>query len=161
MDMTPLARSLLEPIPAHRTAGVEVLRAADGLAEIAADTPEALTNVIGSLHSSGLVALVDAAGLGAIIAAAARPEDFQGVVPLGAAASLEFLAPARGRLVATCRLTDEARRALRPLLDGQTDRARFSTGAEVTDAEGTLVCRGTFDWSVRRTAPPATRHHPE
>lgn len=161
MDMTPLARSLLEPIPAHRTAGVEVLRAADGVAEIAADTPEGLTNVIGSLHSSGLVALVDAAGLGAIIAAAERPEEFQGVVPLGAAASLEFLAPARGRLVAICRLSDEAQGALRPLLDGQTDRARFSTGTEVTDAEGTLVCRGTFDWSVRRTAPAATRHHPE
>ncbi|MEU9954547.1 PaaI family thioesterase [Streptomyces sp. NPDC050982] len=161
MDMTPLARSLLEPIPAHRTVGVEVLRAADGTAEIAADTPEGLTNVIGSLHSSGLVALVDAAGLGAIISAATRPEEFQGVLPLGAAASLEFLAPARGRLVATCRLTDEAQRVLRPLLDGQADRARFATSAEVTDAEGTLVCRGAFDWSVRRTAPPATRHHPE
>ncbi|MFF7392969.1 hypothetical protein ACFZAE_31585 [Streptomyces scabiei] len=57
MDRTALARTLLEPIPAHRTA------------EIATRTPPELTNVMGSLHSSGLVALLDATGLGAIIAA--------------------------------------------------------------------------------------------
>jgi hypothetical protein len=75
MDVTALARTLLEPVPAHRTAGIEVLRAADGAAEVALQTPEALVNVIGSLHSSGLIALVDAAGLAAIIAASGSPED--------------------------------------------------------------------------------------
>lgn len=151
--MTALARNLLEPVPAHRTAGIEVLRAVDGAADIALDTPRALTNVIGSLHSAGLIALVDAAGLGAIIAASADVAEFAGVVPLGRAASLEFLAPARGRLVAGCRLSDEAHGALRPLLRGETDRARLATHAEVTDASGTLVCRGSFDWSLRRTPP--------
>lgn len=150
MDMTVLARTLLEPVPAHRTAGVEVLRAADGVAEIASEVPRELTNVIGSLHSSGLIALLDAACLGAMIAASRDPGDFDGVVPLGAAASLEFLAPARGRLLTVCRLDDEARAALLPLLSGESDRARFSTRAEITDATGTTVCRGSFDWSVRR-----------
>ncbi|MBA4863382.1 DUF4442 domain-containing protein [Streptomyces sp. PSKA54] len=150
MDMTALARDLLEPVPAHRTAGVTVLRAADGAAEVALETPGALTNVIGSLHSGGLITLLDAVGLGAIIAASAASADFEGVVPLGRAASLEFLAPARGRLVARCRLSDEAQHALRPLLSGETDRARLSTHGEITDASGTLVCRGGFDWSVRR-----------
>jgi acyl-coenzyme A thioesterase PaaI-like protein len=150
MDMTAFARTLLEPIPAHRTAGIEVLRAADGAAEVASEAPQELTNVIGSLHSSGLVALIDAVGLGAIIASGTRAGDLDGIVPLGAAASLEFLAPARERLVATCRLTDEARSALRPLLSGESEKARLSTHAEVTDAAGTPVCRGSFDWSVRR-----------
>ena len=150
MDVTALARTLLEPIPAHRTAGIRVVRAADGEAEITAEVPQELTNVIGSLHSSGLVALLDAAGLGAIIAASETPGDFDGIVPLGASASLEFLAPARGRLQAACHLDDEARDALRPLLSGETERARFSTHAEITDATGTTVCRGGFDWSVRR-----------
>jgi uncharacterized protein (TIGR00369 family) len=154
MDMTALARTLFEPVPAHRTAGIEVLRAADGTAEVVAQTPERLTNVIGSLHSSGLIALLDAAGLAAIIAGSARSGDFEGLVPLGTAASLEFLAPARGRLVATCRLTEVARRALRPLLAGESDRARFSTRAEITDATGTTVCRGGFEWSVRRMPGP-------
>ncbi|MHC3467605.1 DUF4442 domain-containing protein [Streptomyces sp. 7R007] len=150
MDMTELARTLLEPIPAHRTAGIRVVRAADGAAEIAAETPKELTNVIGSLHSSGLTALVDAAGLGAIIAASETAGDFEGIVPLGARAEVEFLAPARGRLAARCRLDDEARDALKPLLSGETGRARLTTRVEVVDAAGTPVCRGAFDWSVRR-----------
>ncbi|WP_416986204.1 hypothetical protein [Streptomyces sp. T028] len=60
MDMTALARTLLEPIPAHRTAGIEVLLAVGGAAEVATETPQALTNVIGSLHSGGPMALLDA-----------------------------------------------------------------------------------------------------
>lgn len=150
VDATALARTLLDPVPAHRTAGIEVLRAADGAAELALSTPRALTNVIGSLHSSGLIALVDAAGLAAMIAVSESADAFRGVVPLGAAASMEFLAPARGRLVASCRLDDTAREALRAVLSGESDRARLSTSAEVVDGTGTPVCRGTFDWSVRR-----------
>lgn len=151
MDMTALARTLLEPVPAHRTAGIEVLRAADGTAELAAPTPPELTNVIGSLHSSGLVALVDAAGLGALVADAPGAAALTGVVPLGTGAALEFLAPARGRLRATSGLDDAARAALRPFWSGESDRVRLSTRAEITDAAGTVVCRGTFEWSVRRT----------
>ncbi|MET0451631.1 MAG: DUF4442 domain-containing protein [Mycobacterium sp.] len=152
--MTRVARQLLEPIPAHRTAGIEVVRAADGAAEIAATTPEGLTNVIGSLHSSGLVALLDAAGLGAIIADNPEP-DMAGILPLGWAATLEFLAPARGRLVATCRLAAQEREALAMLWSGEQERVRLSTSAEVTDAGGRLVCRGTFHWSVQRIPVPA------
>lgn len=150
MDMTALARSLLDPIPAHRTTGIEVLRAGNGAAEVAMVAPPALTNVIGSLHSSGLVTLIDAAGLAAIIAACETDDDMAGVVPLGASASLEFLAPARGRLVASCRLSPEADRALRRLLAGESDRARISTVTEVRDVTGVVVCRGTFVWSIRR-----------
>ncbi|WP_328682779.1 DUF4442 domain-containing protein [Streptomyces sp. NBC_00322] len=152
MDVTPLARALLDPVPAHRTAGIEVLRAADGVAEVALSTPQALTNVIGSLHSSGLITLIDAAGLAAIIGAAEDEKEFHGVVPLGAAAAMDFLAPARGRLVASCRLDEQALRELRPVLVGAALRARFTTDAEVVDSTGVLVCRGSFDWSVRRTA---------
>ncbi|WP_309239169.1 hypothetical protein [Streptomyces lunaelactis] len=110
-----------------------MLRAADGEAELALETPASLTNVI------------------AMITTAEDADAFQRVVPLGAVASLEFLAPARGRLVANCRLDDQARQALRPVLSGDSARARLTTRAEVVDAVGELVCRGRFDWSVRRT----------
>jgi acyl-coenzyme A thioesterase PaaI-like protein len=150
VDVTTLAQSLLDPVPAHRTAGIQVVRAADGEAEVALSTPPALTNVIGSLHSSGLIALIDAAGLAAMIGAGGSPAAFQGVVPLGTAASMEFLAPARGRLVASCRLTDEARKALGTVLSRETGRAHLMTSAQIVDVEGTLVCRGSFAWSVRR-----------
>jgi len=150
MDVTVLARSLLEPVPAHATAGLEVLRAADGSAEVALRTPLTLTNVFGSLHSSGLITLADAAGLAAIIAACETEDEMRGVLPLGAVATLEFRAPARGRLVAACRLGEAAREALRPVLSGAGNRARISTVAEITDEAHALVCRGTFEWSVRR-----------
>ena len=53
----------------NRLLGIEVLHAADGVGVVALVTSDAVTNVIGSLHSSGLTALADAAGLAAVIAA--------------------------------------------------------------------------------------------
>jgi acyl-coenzyme A thioesterase PaaI-like protein len=150
MDVTALARSLIEPVPAHRTAGIEVMRAVDGTSEVALSTPQTMINVIGSLHSSGLMALVDAAGLAAIIAACDTEDEFRGVTPLGAAASLEFRAPARGRLVASCHLDPAARKALRAVLAGDSDRTRITTVADVADSAGVLACRGMFEWSIRR-----------
>ncbi len=152
MDLTALARSLLEPVPAHRSLGIEVLHAGDGRGEVSLVTPPTMTNVIGSLHSSGLIALVDAAGLAAIIGACDGEHDFAGIVPLGAVASLEFRAPARGRLVASCRLDPNARRVLQTVLAGTDDRCRVTTLADVVDDSNALVCCGTFDWSVRRLA---------
>ena len=150
MDVTARARALIEPVPAHRTAGITVLRAADGAAEVALVTPPGMVNVIGSLHSSGLTALADAAGLAAILAASRIDGDIDGVLPLGATATMRFLAPARGRLLARCALSEEARQSLDPLLSGQRDRTRLATVAGITDESGTLVCEGTFQWSIRR-----------
>lgn len=151
MDATALARSLLDPIPAHRTVGLEVVRAVNGVGVVAVTAPATFANVIGSLHSSGLITLVDAAGLAAIISACPTDQAFQGVVPLGAAAALRFLAPARGQLVATCRLDPDAREALAEVFIGVSTRARVTTTTDVADASGAVVCQGTFDWSVRRT----------
>jgi acyl-coenzyme A thioesterase PaaI-like protein len=153
VDVTELARSLLEPIPAHRLLGIEVLHAADGVGVVALVTSDAVTNVIGSLHSSGLTALADAAGLAAVIGASEAADSFRGVVPLGAAATLEFRAPARGRLVAACTLDPAARQALAPVLSGWRDRVKIATVADITDKAGTLTCRGTFEWSIRRVSP--------
>ncbi|GAB3855767.1 PaaI family thioesterase [Dactylosporangium cerinum] len=152
MDATALARSLLDPIPAHRTVGLEVIRAVNGLGVVAVTAPPALANVIGSLHAGGLVTLVDAAGLAAIISASPTDDAFRGVVPLGAAAALRFLAPARGRLVATCRLDPEARESLAEVFIGAATRVRVTTATDVVDDTGGVVCQGNFDWSVRRSA---------
>ena len=137
-------------MPAHRTAGITVLRAADGAAEVAMATPAELGNVIGALHSSGLTALADAAGLAAILAASRTERDLDGLLPLGVSATMRFLAPARGQLLARCHLSREARQALSPVLAGQSDRTRVATVASITDESGALVCEGTFQWSIRR-----------
>jgi acyl-coenzyme A thioesterase PaaI-like protein len=154
MDLTDLARSLLGPIPAHRTMRLEVLRAADTVGVVAVQVRPKLTNVIGSLHSSGLITLIDAAGLAAIISAAPSAAAFAGIVPLGGAASLRFRAPARGRLIATCALDDQARQQLAEIFAGAT-RVRFTTTTTITGENGAVVCEGSFDWSVRCTVPAA------
>ncbi|AXB42132.1 DUF4442 domain-containing protein [Amycolatopsis albispora] len=151
MDLTGLAVRLLEPIPANKTLGLRVLRAADGAAEVTAGPAPDFANVIGTMHSSGLVALLDAAGLAALIATAHSEAEFDGVVPLGFAADLRFLAPAKGKLVAGCVLDEPATALARSLFGGTTDKIRLATTAEITGEDGTAVCSGTFQWSVRRT----------
>jgi hypothetical protein len=123
----------------------------DEAAEIACETPVELTNVIGSLQSGGLIDLLDAAGLGALTASALHARALDGVVPLGTAADLEFLA--RPGDASSPPAVEEAGRTLEPLWRGETDRVRLATRAAITDAAGTVVCRGRFDWTVRRTAP--------
>ena len=156
--MTELAVQLLEPIPAHRMLGLRVLRAADGVGEVEVAVTDPLTNVIGSLHSSGLTALVDAAGLAAIIGAARDAVEFAHVTPLGTTAEIEFLAPARGVLTGHCALDEAALGRLRALLDREVHKAQIITDCEVLDAEGALVCQGSFTWKLRRaTVPKAGR----
>ncbi|MFI5898199.1 PaaI family thioesterase [Actinoplanes sp. NPDC051513] len=146
MDATAVARDLLTPVPAHETTGLSVIFACDGVGVVAMDAPPSLSNVIGSLHSSGLITLIDAAGLAAIIAV--HPD----IIPLGSAATLRFLAPARGRLTATCSLGTHARDQLAALAAQATDKIKIKTTADVRDEHGALVCQGTFDWSVRSSS---------
>lgn len=152
MDVTGLAARLLEPIAANRSFGIRVQHAVDGAAAVELEVRPEFGNVIQSLHSSGLIALVDATGLAAVIAAVSDEPEFDGIVPLGAGAQLSFLAPARGRLRGTCRLADADRTILRSLFGGQTDRARLDTEVEVTDERDDVVCRGAFTWDLRRIA---------
>ncbi|QHE74001.1 hypothetical protein GFS60_07680 (plasmid) [Rhodococcus sp. WAY2] len=55
MGATNFAARLLEPIPANASFGLFVLRAVAGTAEVGLAVTAQHTNVIGSLHSSGLV----------------------------------------------------------------------------------------------------------
>ena len=156
MDATALAATLLD-IPANRLFGIEVLHTADARAEVCLTVRPEFTNVIGSLHSSGLIALVDAAGLAAIIGAVWAPEEFGGVTPLGTLAHLEFLAPARGRLVGRCALDPASIASLRGLLERRVAKAELATAVEIVDAAANVVCRGSFTWKLRRTIERCAR----
>ncbi|WP_026912164.1 DUF4442 domain-containing protein [Patulibacter minatonensis] len=150
MDTTAVAAAMLEPVPANRLFGIRVRSATPDGAEVELDVRTEATNVIGSLHASGLVAIADAAGLAAVLGAAPSPAALEGVSALGAAAELRFAAPARGRLVGRCALDDDAARTLRGLYDRDTDRATLATTVAIEDEAGDLVCTGTFDWRLRR-----------
>jgi acyl-coenzyme A thioesterase PaaI-like protein len=155
VDATRFAASLLQPIPANATFGIRVIRAVDGDVEMALEAPQRLLNVIGSLHSSGLTALVDAAGLAAIISCPADESEFAGATPLGAVAHLEFLAPARGVPVGHCAVDPDDRSTLRALFERRAERVTLTTGVEVFNGEREVVCRGSFAWRIRRVAAAA------
>lgn len=150
MDMTRTAAEMLEPIPANALFGIRVQRAGPDGAEVRLTVAEQTSNVIGSLHSSGLVALLDAAGLAAVIGTAADPAQLTAVVPLGSQVDARFRSPARGVLTAHCALADEAQQALMAFWQQAADRALLSTEVAVHDGQGVLVCDGTFTWSLRR-----------
>jgi uncharacterized protein (TIGR00369 family) len=150
MDATALARRLLAPVPVHQAIRLEVISAADGRAEVRMADAARLTSPAGALHSSGLIALIDAVGIAAMIAAAEDDDAFTGVSVLGAAASLEFHRPALGPLTAVCQLDPTALAAVRPLFARTAAKVRLCTSAQVLDADGIVVCAGGFRWSLRR-----------
>jgi acyl-coenzyme A thioesterase PaaI-like protein len=153
VDATAVASSILEPIPAHDTLGLRVLSAIDGVGEVEMTVLPNLLNVIGSLHSSGLLGLIDFACLAAIISTAERAEQVPGIGALGAQAEIDFRAPARGRLVARSELAAEQQDKLRALwTDSARSKLTLTTGASVVDQSDVVVCAGSFTWSLRRTA---------
>ena len=157
LDSTRLASAMLEPVPANRSLGIEVLHAAHASAEVCMLAPQGMTNVVGSLHSSGLIALADATGLAALISVATDEEQLEGVAPVGSVARIEFLAPAHGLLVGRCTVAVEDASAIEYLYRRRRSKAELSTVAEIFDSRERLVCRGTFTWAVRRvpSAAPA------
>jgi acyl-coenzyme A thioesterase PaaI-like protein len=156
VDATELARQLLEPIPANRLMRLRVIYARDGEGEVVLEHASQMSNVIGTMHSSGLIALADAAGLAAIISTITGAAEFEGVVPLGAAADLQFKTPGRGRLTARCTLDDSTIVSARSFFESDAERLHLRTSASIFDASQGLVCVGRFHWSLRR-APGARR----
>lgn len=150
MDSTHLAHTLLEPVPANRSLGIEVLHAANASAEVCMLVPPGMTNVIGSSHSSGLIALIDATGRAALIAAATDESQLDGVVPLGSVARIEFLEPAHGLLIGRCTVEVDDLAAIEAIYEGREETVQLVTAVEIVDPSETLVCRGTFIWTIRR-----------
>jgi acyl-coenzyme A thioesterase PaaI-like protein len=155
MDCTRLAARLLEPVPANRSFGLRVLRADASGAEVLLEEGAPFANVIGALHSSGLIALIDAAGLAAMIGSCHAEAEFDGLTPLGTTASVQFLAPARGPLIGRCQLEPFESCVLRDLLEGRTRKEELETSVEVVDRDGLVVCRGRFAWKLRRAHAPS------
>jgi acyl-coenzyme A thioesterase PaaI-like protein len=149
-DSTRLAAELLDPVPANGTFGVEVLHAASASAEVCMLVPQSFTNAIGTVHSSGLIALVEATGAAAIVAAATDADQLEGITQSGSVARIEFLAPAHGLLIGRCILEVEDLAAIESLFTGREMSGQLMTSVDVFDSSEQLVCRGSFIWTIRR-----------
>lgn len=151
-DSTRLAAELLGPVPANETFGVEVLHAADASAELCMLVPQSFTNAIGTVHSSGLIALVEATGAAALVTVATDETQLEGVVQSGAVARIEFVAPAHGLLIGRCILEVDDLAAAESVFTRQVAVTELTTEVDVFDSEDDIVCRGSFVWTVRRLA---------
>jgi len=150
MVTTSQIRALVQSVPANKTLGLEVLQTDDGFAQVAVTVPTAMTGVTGSLHTGGLVDIVDAAGLAAILSTCPKATPARNVVPTGAAAVFDFLAPAHGRLIGSCSLSEATRTTLRQFWFEQVHHVKIMAFAAVSDTTGEEVCRASFGWSLHR-----------
>ena len=126
--------------------GIEPLEADDGRAVIRLDPQPAHLNHNGTVNAPILYALAEVAGAGAVVA---------GMLELAARsytvvkrAEIDYLAPARGVVVATGEIPSETFVAARSLVE-KGDRAEVEVPVEVRDSTGTVATRCVLVISVR------------
>lgn len=144
-----LAVELLDQLPANSTLGLTVLEARDGVGQAALPVRQRARNVIGALHSSGLIALADAAALAAILSLAPDEQTGRRLQPLGVQARMSFNRPVRGTAVGTCHLGAESRSALAALFEARDERAQLTTDTTIDGDGAPAAVDGQFDWVVR------------
>jgi acyl-coenzyme A thioesterase PaaI-like protein len=126
--------------------GIEPLEAGDGRAVIRLDPQPVHLNHNGTVNAPILYALAEVAGAGAVVA---------GMLELAARsytvvrrAEIEYLAPARGAIVATGEIPPETFVAARSLVE-EGDPAEVEVSVEVRDSTGTVATRCKLVVSVR------------
>jgi uncharacterized protein (TIGR00369 family) len=97
VDVASLAAELLDRLPANRTLGLTITEVRDGLGSATLPVSDRVRNVIGALHSSGVAALADAAGLAAALSMAPDEAMARRLQPLGVHARLTFHHPCAAR----------------------------------------------------------------
>lgn len=126
--------------------GIEPLDAGDGRAVIRLDPQPVHLNHNGTINAPILYALAEVAGAGAVVA---------GMLELAARsytvvkrASIEYLAPARGAVVATGKISAEIFMAARSSVEGG-EAAEVEVPVEVCDSTGSVATRCVLVVSVR------------
>jgi acyl-coenzyme A thioesterase PaaI-like protein len=133
-------------MPWIRFLGIEPLDAGEGRAVIRLDPQPVHLNHNGTVNAPILYALAEVAGAGAVVA---------GMLELAARsytvvkrASIEYLAPARGAVVATGEISPESFMAARSSVEGG-EAAEVEVPVEVRDSTGSVATRCVLVVSVR------------
>ncbi len=126
--------------------GIEPLEASDGRAVIRLDPRPVHLNHNGTVNAPILYALAEVAGAGAVVA---------GMLELAAQsytvikrASIEYVAPARGAVVAVGEIAMEAFTAVRASVE-RGDATEVEVPVEVSDLSGTVTTRCVLVVTVR------------
>jgi acyl-coenzyme A thioesterase PaaI-like protein len=101
------------------------------------DRPK-VRNHLKSIHAVALVNLAEVASGTAMLTA--LPPGTRGIVT---GLSMQYLKKARGTLTAECSCSV-------PQMDGET---RYDVHADIRDADGDIVAKGTVNWLLRKASP--------
>ena len=146
MDYDAIRDGLAAAIPYNSRLGLEVVEVGPGRGVVRLPDDERLRNHVGTQHAGGLFSAAEAASGAAFVGAFA--ERLGEITPLARAASIEYVALARGPITATATLDEEPADLLARLDDA--GRVQFPVRVELTDERGTAVAEVTVDWHVRR-----------
>jgi acyl-coenzyme A thioesterase PaaI-like protein len=126
--------------------GIEPLEAADGRVVIRLDPQPVHLNHNGTVNAPILYALAEVAGAGAVVAGMLELASQSYTVVKRA--EIDYLAPARGVVVATGQIPSETFVAARSLVE-KGERAEVEVSVEVRDSTGALSTRCVVVISVR------------
>jgi acyl-coenzyme A thioesterase PaaI-like protein len=146
MDYEMVRAGLAQAIPFNQHVGLDIAEVGDGRGVVKLPDEAYTKNHVGSQHAGALFSAGEAASGGAFVGAFA--ERMGGITPLARSADIEYLKLAKGVITATATLAED-KNGLFEKLDAD-GRVEFPIGVEMTDADGTVVCRMTVHWHVRR-----------
>lgn len=146
MDYDAIRDGLTAAIPYNNHLGLEVVDVGPGRGVVRLPDDERLRNHVGTQHAGGLFSAAEAASGAAFVGAFA--ERLGEITPLARAASIEYVALARGPITATATLDEDPSELLARLDDA--GRAQFPVRVELADDQESKVAEVTVDWHVRR-----------
>ena len=146
MDYDAIRDGLTAAIPYNGHLGLEVVEVGPGRGVVRLPDDERLRNHVGTQHAGGLFSAAEAASGAAFVGAFA--ERLGEITPLARAASIEYVALARGPIMATATLDEKPADLLARLDDA--GKVQFPVRVELTDEQDSAVAEVTVDWHVRR-----------
>ena len=150
-DYTPIMEILDAMVPLPRTLGARFKAMGPGWCETVLEPREDIANHIGTLHAGALFTLGEMASGGAMASVFADQMGSGDVVPLAAAARIEYLKVAKGAVSARAEISSEAGKDVSRLPDmlAETGRVAFPVSISIRDESGEETSHMTVDWHVR------------
>jgi acyl-coenzyme A thioesterase PaaI-like protein len=146
MDYDAIRDGLTAAIPYNNRLGLVVVDVGPGRGVVRLPDDERLRNHVGTQHAGGLFSAAEAASGAAFVGAFA--ERLGEITPLARAASIEYVALARGPITATATLDEDPSDLLARLDDA--GKVQFPVRVELADDDESKVAEVTVDWHVRR-----------